>query len=163
MVENRSYEMSVGMLSPHQQRKYVELTRGGTMPGQSCHKGHPMFRVSAPPKPQTPGQADPPLRPRTKVGQGRFKASRRRLSRLNAGRALSFGRSGGAFSGPASFWLTFLLSSTGRVLGGVQLATSDAHQGLKNVIAAVFAGANGQRCPTHFMTNLLTRVPSAPS
>ena len=43
-----------------------------------------MFRVSAPPNPQTPGQADPLLRPRTKVGQGRFKAWRRRLSRLGA-------------------------------------------------------------------------------
>ena len=67
------------------------------------------------------------------------------------------------FSGPASFWLSFLLSLTGRVLSEVELATSDAHQGLKNVIAAVFAGAGWQRCPTHFMTNLLTRVPSAPS
>ena len=31
--------------------------------------------------------------------------------------------------------------------------------GLKNVIAAVFAGANWQRCRTHFMANLITRVP----
>ena len=46
---------------------------------------------------------------------------------------------------------------------GVELVTSDAHQGLKNVIAAVFAGASWQRCRTHFMANLLTRVPSAPS
>ena len=41
----------------------------------------------------------------------------------------------------------------------MELATSDAHQGLKNVIAAVFAGANWQRCRTHFIANLLTRVP----
>ena len=42
----------------------------------------------------------------------------------------------------------------------LQLATqADAHQGLKNVIAAVFAGANWQRCRTHFIANLLTRVP----
>ena len=59
MVENRSFEMSVGVLSPRQQRKYAELTRGGTMQGQSCHKEHPMFRVSAPPKPQTPGPSRP--------------------------------------------------------------------------------------------------------
>ena len=31
--------------------------------------------------------------------------------------------------------------------------------GLKNAIAAVFAGASWQRCRTHFMANLLTRVP----
>ena len=37
--------------------------------------------------------------------------------------------------------------------------TSDAHQGLKDAIATVFAGASWQRCRTHFMTNLLSRVP----
>ena len=31
--------------------------------------------------------------------------------------------------------------------------------GLKNAIAAVFTGASWQRCRTHFMANLLTRVP----
>ena len=41
--------------------------------------------------------------------------------------------------------------------GLMELVTSDAHQGLKNAIAAVFTGAAG-RC-THFMANLLTRVP----
>ena len=35
----------------------------------------------------------------------------------------------------------------------------DAHQGLRGAIAAVFGGASWQRCRTHFMTNLLTRVP----
>ena len=29
------------------------------MQGQSCHKEYPMFRVSAPPKPQTPGPSRP--------------------------------------------------------------------------------------------------------
>ena len=42
---------------------------------------------------------------------------------------------------------------------GVELITSDAHQGLKNAITAVFTGASWQRCRTHFMANLLTRVP----
>ena len=32
---------------------------GGTMQWQSCHKEHLMFRVSAPPKPQTPGPSRP--------------------------------------------------------------------------------------------------------
>ena len=41
----------------------------------------------------------------------------------------------------------------------MEVVTSDAHQGLKNAIAAVFAGASWQRCRTHFMANLLTRVP----
>ena len=58
-----------------------------------------------------------------------------------------------------AFWLAFLRSLTARGLSGVELVTSDAHQGLKNAIAAVFAGASWQRCRTHFIANLLTRVP----
>ena len=58
-----------------------------------------------------------------------------------------------------AFWLAFLRSLAARGLSGVELVTSDAHQGLKNAIAAVFAGASWQRCRTHFMANLLTRVP----
>ena len=58
-----------------------------------------------------------------------------------------------------AFWLAFLRSLTARGLSGVELVTSDAHQGLKNAIAAVFAGTGWQRCRTHFMANLLTRVP----
>ena len=58
-----------------------------------------------------------------------------------------------------AFWLTFLRSLVARGLSGVQLVTSDAHQGLKEAIATVFAGASWQRCRTHFMTNLLSRVP----
>ena len=37
--------------------------------------------------------------------------------------------------------------------------TSEAHRGLKDAIATVFAGASWQRCRTRFMTNLLSRVP----
>ena len=60
-----------------------------------------------------------------------------------------------------AFWLAFLRSLTARGLGGVELVTSDAHQGLKDAIATVFAGASWQRCRTHFMTNLLSRGPAA--
>jgi putative transposase len=60
-----------------------------------------------------------------------------------------------------AFWLQFLRSLTARGLSGVQLVTSDAHQGLKDAIAAVFAGASWQRCRTHFMANLLSRVPKS--
>ena len=66
----------------------------------------------------------------------------------------------GRISEDGAFWLAFLRSLTARGLSGVlELVTSDAHQGLKNAIAAVFAGASWQRCRTHFMANLLTRVP----
>ena len=52
-----------------------------------------------------------------------------------------------------------LRSLSARGLSGVDLVVSDAHQGLRGAIAAVFGGASWQRCRTHFMTNLLTRVP----
>ena len=58
-----------------------------------------------------------------------------------------------------AYWLAFLRSLSARGLGGVKLVVSDAHQGLRDAIAAVFGGASWQRCHTHFMTNLLTRVP----
>lgn len=57
-----------------------------------------------------------------------------------------------------AFWLAFLRSLATRGLSGVQLVTSDAHRGLKDAIATVFADASWQRCRTHFMTNLLSKV-----
>lgn len=58
-------------------------------------------------------------------------------------------------------WLAFLRSLVSRGLSGVQLVTSDAHEGLKAAIAAALPGSSWQRCRTHFMTNLLARVPKA--
>ena len=58
-------------------------------------------------------------------------------------------------------WLSFLRSLVVRGLSGVELVTSDAHQGLRTAIATVFGGASWQRCRTHFMRNLLTRVPKS--
>jgi len=60
-----------------------------------------------------------------------------------------------------AFWLGFLRGLVARGLSGVELVTSDAHQGLREAIATVFAGASWQRCRTHFMRNLLTRVPKS--
>ena len=39
-----------------------------------------------------------------------------------------------------AFWLAFLRSLTARGLSRVELVASDAHQGLKQAIATVFAG-----------------------
>jgi transposase-like protein len=55
-------------------------------------------------------------------------------------------------------WMAFLRSLVARGLSGVQMVISDAHEGLKAAIAAVLPGASWQRCRTHFMRNLLTRV-----
>jgi len=58
-------------------------------------------------------------------------------------------------------WLAFLRSLVARGLSGVKLVTSDAHPGLVDAIAATLPGASWQRCRTHFMRNLLTRVPKS--
>ena len=60
-----------------------------------------------------------------------------------------------------AFWLSFLRGLVARGLSGVELVTSDAHQGLRDAVATVFGGASWQRCRTHFMRNLLTRVPKS--
>jgi putative transposase len=56
-------------------------------------------------------------------------------------------------------WTAFLRGLVSRGLSGVVLVTSDAHQGLTDAIAATLPGTSWQRCRTHFMRNLLTRVP----
>jgi transposase-like protein len=45
-----------------------------------------------------------------------------------------------------------------RGLSGVELVISDAHGGIKAAISKVFAEASWQRCRTHFMANLASRV-----
>jgi putative transposase len=46
-------------------------------------------------------------------------------------------------------WTAFLRDLVARGLSGVELVVSDAHQGLKQAIAAVLPGAAWQRCRTH--------------
>ena len=58
-----------------------------------------------------------------------------------------------------AFWTAFLRGLRARGLGGVRLVISDAHEGLKQSIAAVLVGAAWQRCRVHFMRNVLARVP----
>ena len=60
-----------------------------------------------------------------------------------------------------AFWLRFLRGLVARGLRGVQLVSSDAHEGLKGAIAAVLQGASWQRCRVHFLRNVLALVPKA--
>jgi len=64
---------------------------------------------------------------------------------------------GSAESGAS--WTAFLRGLVARGLSGVRLVVSDAHEGLKQAVAAVLDGAAWQRCRTHFMRNLLVKVP----
>ncbi|MCP4228225.1 MAG: IS256 family transposase, partial [Actinomycetia bacterium] len=56
-------------------------------------------------------------------------------------------------------WLAFFRGLIARGLSGVQLVISDDHTGLVNAIAATLPGASWQRCRTHYLWNLLTKVP----
>ncbi len=58
-----------------------------------------------------------------------------------------------------AFWLRFLRGLIARGLHGVKLVISDAHEGLKQAIAAVLQGASWQRCRVHFIRNALAYVP----
>ena len=57
------------------------------------------------------------------------------------------------------FWLDFLRGLVRRGLQGVQLVTSDAHEGLKSALGQVLSGVTWQRCRVHFMRNILAHVP----
>jgi len=56
-------------------------------------------------------------------------------------------------------WKEFLRRLVERGLRGVKLVISDAHRGLKEAIASELPGSSWQRCRTHFMRNLLNKVP----
>jgi transposase-like protein len=58
-------------------------------------------------------------------------------------------------------WTGFLRGLAARGLAGVQLVISDAHPGLVEAARSVMAGAAWQRCRTHYLRNLLTRVPKS--
>jgi len=58
-----------------------------------------------------------------------------------------------------AFWTGFLRSLVSRGLKGVRLVISDAHEGLKASVSAIFAGASWQRCRVHFMRNVLAHIP----
>jgi transposase-like protein len=58
-------------------------------------------------------------------------------------------------------WLAFLRGLVARGLAGTSLVISDAHPELVDAIASTLVGAAWQRCRTHYMRNLLTRVPKS--
>lgn len=58
-------------------------------------------------------------------------------------------------------WLAFLRGLIARGLSGTSLVVSDAHAGLVDAIGSTLPGATWQRCRTHYMRNLLTRVPKS--
>ena len=60
-----------------------------------------------------------------------------------------------------SAWNEFFADLVARGLAGVRLVTSDAHQGLREAIAANLPGASWQRCRTHYAANLMSVCPKS--
>jgi transposase-like protein len=58
-------------------------------------------------------------------------------------------------------WTAFLRGLVARGLSGVRLVISDAHPGLVDAIASTLPGTSWQRCRTHFLRNLLAKVPKS--
>lgn len=64
-----------------------------------------------------------------------------------------------ATSETGAAWNSFFADLVARGLSGVQLVTSDAHQGLVEAIAANLPGVGWQRCRTHYAANLMSVCP----
>jgi len=57
-------------------------------------------------------------------------------------------------------WRRFIRQLKERGLSGVELATSDAHDGLRQALQEAFPGLIWQRCQAHFRRNVLDQTPS---
>jgi len=65
-----------------------------------------------------------------------------------------------AFSETGESWRRFIDRLKARGLSGVEVATSDAHEGLRQALEAAFSGLIWQRCQAHFRRNVLDRTPT---
>ena len=65
-----------------------------------------------------------------------------------------------AFGETEEGWRRFIRQLKERGLSGVELATSDAHRGLKQALHEAFPGLIWQRCQSHFRRNVLDQTPS---
>ena len=66
-----------------------------------------------------------------------------------------------AFGETGEAWRRFIGRLKARGLSGVEVATSDAHEGLRQALEAAFPGLIWQRCQAHFRRNVLDRTPTA--
>jgi len=66
-----------------------------------------------------------------------------------------------ATSEDGASWLGFFCSLVARGLSGVQLVIFDDHTGLVDAIEIALTGASRQRCRSHYLRNLLTKVPKS--
>jgi len=65
-----------------------------------------------------------------------------------------------AFGETGESWRRFIQQLKTRGLSGVEVATSDAHGGLRQALETSFPGLIWQRCQAHFRRNVLDRTPA---
>lgn len=65
-----------------------------------------------------------------------------------------------AFGETAESWRRFIQRLKARGLSGVEVATSDAHEGLRQALEAAFPGLIWQRCQAHFRRNVIDQTPA---
>jgi len=65
-----------------------------------------------------------------------------------------------AYGETGQAWRRFIRQLKERGLSGVELATSDAHEGFKQALQEAFPGLIWQRCQSHFRRNVLDQTPS---
>jgi transposase-like protein len=66
-----------------------------------------------------------------------------------------------AFSETEEGWRRFIRGLKERGLSGVELATSDVHEGLKQALQEAFPVFIWQRCQSHFRRNALDQTPAS--
>lgn len=66
-----------------------------------------------------------------------------------------------AFGETGEAWRRFIQRLKSRGLSGVELVTSDAHEGLRQALEAAFPGLVWQRCQAHFRRNVMDHTPRA--
>jgi transposase-like protein len=66
-----------------------------------------------------------------------------------------------AFGETEEGWRRFIRQLKERGLSGVELATSDAHEGLKQALEGAFPDLIWQRCQSHFRRNVLDQTPAS--
>jgi transposase-like protein len=65
-----------------------------------------------------------------------------------------------AFGETGEGWRRFIDRLKRRGLSGVDVATSDAHEGLRSGLASAFPGLIWQRCQAHFRRNVIDQTPA---
>ena len=65
-----------------------------------------------------------------------------------------------AFGETKEAWRRFIEGLKRRGLSGVEVATSDAHEGLRSALASAFPDLIWQRCQAHFRRNVIDQTPA---